>query len=89
MKLFLFSFLILLNFTHSYSQGCSDAGFCTMGAMKPDQPYNKKIQLKLRSMEVSFYRGLRPGGAVRADVAGARRGLGYRGATDRPDQPNG
>jgi len=28
-----------------------------MGAMKPDQPYNKKIQLKLRSMEVSFYRG--------------------------------
>lgn len=41
----------------SYSQGCSDAGFCTMGAMKPDQPYNKKIQLKLRSMEVSFYRG--------------------------------
>ena len=28
-----------------------------MGAMKPDQPFNKKIQLKLRSMEVSFYRG--------------------------------
>jgi hypothetical protein len=28
-----------------------------MGAMKPDQLYNKKIALKLRSMEVSFYRG--------------------------------
>jgi hypothetical protein len=28
-----------------------------MGAMKPDQPYNKKIPIKLRSMEVSFYRG--------------------------------
>ncbi len=41
----------------AYSQGCSDAGFCTMGAMKPDQPFNKKIELKLRSMEVSFYRG--------------------------------
>jgi hypothetical protein len=41
----------------SYSQGCSDAGFCTMGAMKPDQPFNKKIQLKLRSMEITFYRG--------------------------------
>lgn len=40
-----------------FTQGCSDAGFCTMGAMKPDQPYNKKIKLKLRSMEVSFYRG--------------------------------
>jgi hypothetical protein len=39
------------------AQGCSDAGFCTMGAMKPDQLYNKKIALKLRSMEVSFYRG--------------------------------
>ena len=38
-------------------QGCSDAGFCTMGAMKPDQPYNKKIAIKFRSMEFSFYRG--------------------------------
>ena len=39
------------------SQGCSDAGFCTMGAMKPDQPFKKNIPLKLRSMELSFYRG--------------------------------
>lgn len=38
-------------------QGCSDAGFCTMGAMKPDQHFNKKIKLKLNSMELSFYRG--------------------------------
>jgi hypothetical protein len=43
--------------TLAFSQGCSDAGFCTMGAMKPDQPFNKKIEFKLRSMEVSFYRG--------------------------------
>ncbi len=57
MKAFLSALLLFLNFVLSYSQGCSDAGFCTMGAMKPDQPYNKKIQLKLRSMEVSFYRG--------------------------------
>lgn len=41
----------------SFSQGCSDAGFCTMGAMKPDQPYNKRIAVKLQSAEVSFYRG--------------------------------
>jgi hypothetical protein len=41
----------------TFSQGCSDAGFCTMGAMKPDQPFNKKVQLRLRSMELSFYRG--------------------------------
>ncbi len=38
-------------------QGCSDAGFCTMGAMKPDQAFNKKVQLKLRSIELSYYQG--------------------------------
>jgi len=51
--LLIFSFF----YTMARSQGCSDAGFCTMGAMKPDQPYNKKIALKLRSMEFSVYRG--------------------------------
>ncbi len=39
------------------AQGCSDAGFCTMGAMKPDQPYNKRVELKLKTMEFSLYRG--------------------------------
>jgi hypothetical protein len=43
-----------------FCQGCSDAGFCTMGAMKPDQPFNRKIALRLRSMEISFYRGTTP-----------------------------
>lgn len=53
-----FAFVALCIFSsHAWSQGCSDAGFCTMGAMKPDQPFNKKIPLRLRSMEVSFYRG--------------------------------
>lgn len=42
---------------HVIAQGCSDAGFCTMGALKPDQPFNKKVDLRLRSMEISFYRG--------------------------------
>lgn len=28
-----------------------------MGAMKPDQHFSKKLNLKLRSMELSFYRG--------------------------------
>lgn len=50
----LFSLILTIQ---AFSQGCSDAGFCTMGAMKPDQPYNKNIPVKLRSMEVSFYRG--------------------------------
>jgi hypothetical protein len=39
------------------AQGCSDAGFCTMGAMRPDQAYSKKINPKLRSAELNFYRG--------------------------------
>lgn len=43
--------------TIARSQGCSDAGFCTMGAMKPDQPYNKRVAVKLQSAEISFYRG--------------------------------
>lgn len=39
-------------------QGCSDAGFCTMGAMRPDQSFGKRIQLRLRSAELTFYRGV-------------------------------
>lgn len=58
MKIFLLYVCISMASVHAFAQGCSDAGFCTMGAMKPDQPYNKKIQLKLRSMELSFYRGV-------------------------------
>lgn len=42
------------------AQGCSDAGFCTMGALKPVQPYNKRIAIRLRSMEIGFYRGSTP-----------------------------
>jgi hypothetical protein len=57
MKHLLLASCLSLFAVHAHAQGCSDAGFCTMGAMKPDQPFNKKIQLKLRSMEVSFYRG--------------------------------
>lgn len=57
MKTYLLLAVLSLASLKALAQGCSDAGFCTMGAMKPDQPYNKKVQLKLRSMELSFYRG--------------------------------
>ena len=56
-KLYL-SILFVCTCLLSYSQGCSDAGFCTMGAMKPDQAYSKKIDLKLRAVEISQYRGV-------------------------------
>lgn len=42
---------------YTLAQGCSDAGFCTMGAMKPDQTYNKQIDFKLRTIELNYYRG--------------------------------
>lgn len=48
--LFLFCFPYL-----AYPQGCSDAGFCTMGAMKPDQHLKVNHVAKLLSMEVSQY----------------------------------
>ncbi len=54
---FLATIMALLALIEVSAQGCSDAGFCTMGAMKPDQPFNKKLQVRLRSMELSFYRG--------------------------------
>ncbi len=57
MKKILTALVSLFISSFIYAQGCSDAGFCTMGAMKPDQPYNKKIKVKLLSMEMSFYRG--------------------------------
>lgn len=52
-----FTVLLIFSCYFSRGQGCSDAGFCTMGAMKPDQPFHKNIPIRLRSMEVSFYRG--------------------------------
>ncbi len=57
MKLALTIFIVAVIPLVSYGQGCSDAGFCTMGAMKPDQPYSKKIAVRLQSAELSFYRG--------------------------------
>ncbi len=55
---FVFFISILLASQLSYAQGCSDAGFCTMGALKPDQKFAKKTVIKLRSIEISQYYGL-------------------------------
>lgn len=59
MRILIFTLLIasMLGIPAVNGQGCSDAGFCTMGAMRPDQAYSKRIAVKLRSMEVNFYRG--------------------------------
>ncbi|MBS1557607.1 MAG: hypothetical protein JST69_02670 [Bacteroidetes bacterium] len=53
-----FFILTFLIFESLFSQGCSDAGFCTMGAMKPDQPYSQFNKIKLRTIEFSQYYGI-------------------------------
>lgn len=57
MRNFLACLMLLMCTSLVYSQGCSDAGFCTMGAMKPDQNYSKRIAIKLRSIEFNYYKG--------------------------------
>lgn len=42
---------------YTFAQGCSDAGFCTMGAMRPNQSYLKKAGVQLRSVELLQYAG--------------------------------
>lgn len=56
-RLIVFLLLVISLNTEILSQGCSDAGFCTMGAMKPDQSYSRKINFKLRSIEFNYYKG--------------------------------
>jgi len=51
-------FIFILSTFFSYGQGCSDAGFCTMGAMSPGQPFTKKRNLKLRALDINQYVGL-------------------------------
>lgn len=55
--LFLIIVLLLLGIGLSFGQGCSDAGFCSMGAMKPDQPFHKQKRMKLRAVEIGHYIG--------------------------------
>lgn len=52
--------ILLLTFSSTaiYAQGCSDAGFCTMGALKPDQGYSKRMSVQIRSIELSQYIGV-------------------------------
>lgn len=58
-KLFFLVFgLVIFNTNFIYAQGCSDAGFCTLGALRPNQAYSKKINIKLRSVEISNYLGI-------------------------------
>jgi hypothetical protein len=54
---FLLALTLNLSSYFVYSQGCSDAGFCTMGAMKPNQSFVKKGDIKFRTFDFSQYMG--------------------------------
>jgi hypothetical protein len=57
MKTLFSIFFVLFLLLESFGQGCSDAGFCTMGAMRPDQHKNKFLNLKLNSLEFTQHFG--------------------------------
>lgn len=57
MRIVLFAIAFAFWSTAILAQGCSDAGFCTMGAMKPDQNFDRKVNFKLRSANITYYRG--------------------------------
>ncbi|MCC5944773.1 MAG: hypothetical protein JJT94_07535 [Bernardetiaceae bacterium] len=46
-----------LGIAKTQAQGCSDAGFCTMGALKPDQDFTRQKPLHLRSISFGQYIG--------------------------------
>ncbi len=56
MRFYIYLIVCVVGFFAS-AQGCSDAGFCTMGAMKPDQNFNRRVNFKLRSVGLQYYRG--------------------------------
>lgn len=78
-KLFLMLLFGIAANQTTQAQGCSDAGFCTMGAMKPDQPFRKKVNIRLRSVEVSQYVGRTPfGGTILSYTADLNVGITNR-----------
>lgn len=57
MKKIILSILFLAIFGHIYGQGCSDSGFCSMGAIRPNQTFVRNTGFKLRSFEVNYHYG--------------------------------
>lgn len=64
-----------------FGQGCSDAGFCTMGAMRPNQNFGKKSTIKLRSVEFLQYVGVTKfHDVILTSLADINIGIGKRGS---------
>ena len=77
----LFIFILLSIHKTVYSQGCSDAGFCTMGAMRPNQSFGAKNTIKLRSVELLQYAGYTHfKDLIITSLADINLGIGKRGS---------
>lgn len=62
-------------------QGCSDAGFCTMGAMRPNQSFSSKGVIKLRSVELLQYVGVTKfNDVILTSLADINVGVGNKGS---------
>lgn len=62
-------------------QGCSDAGFCTMGAMRPNQSFSTKGMVKIRSVELLQYVGVTKfNDVILTSLADINIGLGRSGS---------
>ena len=75
-------FTILLFFSVGvFGQGCSDAGFCTMGAMRPNQSFGTGTSIKLRSIELSQNAGVTKfHDVILTSLADINIGVGKRGS---------
>jgi hypothetical protein len=52
--------LIALSAQSVVAQGCSDAGLCTMGTLKPNQFFDNKLRFRLKSIDLNHTLGITP-----------------------------
>jgi hypothetical protein len=63
------------------AQGCSDSGFCTMGAFRPDQPDLRKAAVRLIAVEMTQHLGFTPfNDVIHSTFVDASFGIGNNGA---------
>jgi len=73
--------LVIFSYASILGQGCSDAGFCTMGAMRPNQNFGNKAAVKLRSVELLQYVGVTKfHDVIRTSLMDINIGIGKKGS---------
>lgn len=80
-KFFGIVWLLVLACAEGKAQGCSDSGFCTMGAYKPDQPDLRKTAIRLNMVELTQHYGVTPfNDHIHSTFIDAVIGIGNRNA---------